>query len=204
MRTKQLYYVLIGLLLTALGGFAAVGYGANALMSGQAAKLSDLRADSKALDDQQTALVKDKQDIKDYSELNTIAKAIVPQDKDQAAAVLQIVKIAADSGIPKISSITFPSSNLGVAAGATLKTNTKSADLTQLTPVKNISGVYQLQITVTQSSSDKVSYNQFITFLTKLEQNRRTAQVSSIQVEPDSAQPNMVSFTLVINEFIKP
>ena len=76
--------------------------------------------------------------------------------------------------------------------------------ITQLTPVKGVAGVYSLQITITQAPKEPVSYNNFLTFLSKLEQNRRTAQVSSISVQPDSARPDLVSFTLVIDEYIKP
>jgi hypothetical protein len=67
-----------------------------------------------------------------------------------------------------------------------------------------MSGVYSLQITIQQTSEAAISYSQFLTFLDKLEQNRRTAQVTSIILQPDSTNPNMVAFTLTINEFIKP
>jgi hypothetical protein len=200
MKAKQLSYVLIGLLVIALAGFVGVAYGANKLMSGEATKLSKLRADSAALDTQQISLTKNKLDIAKYGDLNTIAETIVPQDKDQAEAVREIVNLATQSGIAKLSSINFPTSTLGTASPGT-HTN---PNLTQLLPIKGISGVYGLQITVTQSSSDMVSYDQFITFLTKLEQNRRTAQVSSITVQPNAQNPSQVAFTLIINEFIKP
>ena len=50
-----------------------------------------------------------------YSPLEKIAKIVVPQDKDQAKAVLEIVKIAGESGI-KPTAINFPVSTLGNAA----------------------------------------------------------------------------------------
>ncbi|HSX30996.1 MAG TPA: hypothetical protein VLE99_03705 [Candidatus Saccharimonadales bacterium] len=200
MKAKQLHILLIALLVLGLAGFGAVGYGANKLLSSQAAKLSTLRADSSAADSLQTSLAKNKQDITKYSDLDTIAETVVPQDKDQAEAIREIVNLAGESGIDKLSSVTFPTSELG-ATGAGAKSN---PNLTQLTPVKGISGVYELQITVTQTSADEVSYSAFTNFLSKLEQNRRTAQVSSITVQPDAAKPGLVSFNLVINEFIKP
>jgi len=200
MKAKQMYGVLIALLTLSVAGFFGIAYGANQLMGAQATKLSKLRADSAALDTQQTTLAKNKRDIAKYSDLNTIAETIVPQDKDQAEAVLEIVNLAAQSGIGKLSSITFPSSNLGTTSiGAHTNPN-----LTQLTPVKGTVGVYQLQITVAQTSTDAIPYGQFTTFLTKLEQNRRTAQVSGITVQPNADNLNNVAFTLTINEFIKP
>lgn len=200
MKAKQLFFVLLAALVLLLAGFIGVGYGANKLMDGQATKLSKLRADSQALDAEQTGLVKNRQDIAKYSDLNAIAESVVPQDKDQAEAVREIVNLAAQSGIGKLSSITFPTSTLGTTGAA----SSNNPNLTQLTPVKGIPGVYQLQITILQTTTDEVPYSQFITFLGKLEQNRRTAQVASINVQPDVQSPSQVAFTLVINEFIKP
>lgn len=199
MKAKQLYFLLVALCCVGVIALLSVGYGANKLLGRQAHKLSDLRADNGAAELQQSSLLEDKKDIAKYSELNTIAESVVPQDKDQAEAVRQIVNIAAASGIPDLSSITFPTSTLGVTTSGAPQPN-----LTQLTPVQGISGVYNLQITVSQAASNTVPYSSFLSFLTGLEQNRRTAQVTSITAQPDPKQPNNVSFTLVINEFIKP
>jgi len=199
MKAKQLYFVLIAAVVLGLASFVGIGYGADKLMGMQAKKLSKLRADSAALDTVQVSLTKNKKDIAQYSELNAIAKSIVPQDKDQAQAVREIVNLAAQSGIAKLTSITFPVSTLGNGgAGAT------NPDLTQLTPVKGISGVYELPITITQATTDSVPYSQFVTFLGKLEKNRRTAQVNGITIDPDDTHPGRIAFVLTIKEFIKP
>lgn len=198
MDSKKLHMVLVcGLVLLGIGIFAGA-YEANALLVKKSHDLADLKTTDQATIQQKTKLIQDKKDIAKYDELNTIAKTVVPQDKDQAEAVREIVKLANQSGIPKLSSIAFPPSTLG---GAKVKTST---GLTQVTPVKGIPGVYDLQITITQSNTDLVSYNNFTTFLSKLEQNRRTAQVSNINVQPNPKDPNQVAFTLVIDEFIKP
>ena len=200
MKAKHLYYVLMGSTAIALLCLVAVGYGTDTLLSRQAQKLADLRALSDAGTQQQTAIVKDKQDVAQYSELNTIARSIVPQDKDQAETVQQINKIAEDSGISKITSITFPTSSLGVANGGTAA----KVGLTQLTPVAGITGVYNMQITISVSQTDSVPYDNFINLLTSLENNRRTAEVTSVSVTPDPAHIGRIAFTLVVNEFIKP
>lgn len=199
MKAKQLYFLLIGCGFLAACAFFAVAFGADKLLGQQANKLSTLRALSDAAQAQQNSLLQDKKDIAKYSDLNTIAASIVPQDKDQAQAVQQIVDIAAASGIAKLSSITFPASTLGVTGAGSSKPN-----LTQLTPVQGIGGIYNLTITITQSASDTVPYNNFLSFLSGLEKNRRTAEVTSVTVQPDPKNPGQVSFTLIINEFIKP
>jgi hypothetical protein len=198
MNSKKLHFVLVALLVLLGIGLVVSAREANALLGSRSNTLAGLKASNQATTAQKAQLTKDKQDIASYTELNKIAKSVVPQDKDQAEAVRQIVKLASQSGISQLSSISFPASTLG---GAKLKTPN---GLTQVTPVKGIPGVYDLQITITQSSSAEVSYNSFTSFLRKLEQNRRTAQVTSISVEPDQKSANMVAFTLVIDEFIKP
>lgn len=198
MKPKQLYFALIATLVLLVAGFGGLAYGTNTLLSSQASKLSKLRADSDVASSLQATLTKNKQDIAKYSELNTIAETIVPQDKDQAEAVREIVNLAAQSGISKLSSISFPSSTLGAVLG---NTNSK---ITQLVPVKGMSGVYNLPITVSQDASSHITYSQLTTFLSKLEQNRRTAQVSSLSIQPDAEDPNLVAFTLIMNEYIKP
>jgi hypothetical protein len=200
MNSKGLYYGLVGLLVVLGLSTLVTAREANVMLENQSKTLVTLKAKNQATINQQTQLVNDKKDIATYTDLNNIAKSVVPQDKDQAEAVREIVDLASQSGISELSSITFPSSALGTAQ---VKSN-NNPSLTQVTPVKAIPGVYDLQITVTQANTALVPYNNFITFLSKLEQNRRTAQVSNINVQPDQLNPDMVAFTLVIDEFIKP
>jgi hypothetical protein len=198
MNSKTLFSVLVVVLVLLGGGILAAAYEASNLLEKRSAMLAGLKATDQAETAKKAQLVKNKKDIVTYAELNQIAKTVVPQDKDQAEAVREIVNLAGKSGISKLSSISFPPSTLG---GAKVRT---AHGLTQLTAVKGIPGVYNLQITVTQADSDPVPYSSFTDFLSRLEQNRRTAQVSSITVQPNPKSPNLVSFTLVVNEFIKP
>ncbi len=200
MDNKRLNMLLIATALILAFGLLGSGILANRLLTAKSAELSKLKAQSQVASDLQEALKKNKADITRYAELNQIAKSVVPQDKDQAQTVGEIVKIATDSGIPKLTSITFPASTLGSSAPGTKA----PTGLTQVTPVKGTSGVYLLPITITQDASSAVSYEKLITFLQKLENNRRTAQVSAINIQPDSKNPNLISFSLTVNEYIKP
>ena len=138
--------------------------------------------------------------VKTYAELEKIAKSVVPQDKDQAEAVREIVNIAAANGV-SLSTISFPASNLG---SLNAQATTTTTSLSQLQPVKNIPGVYQLQISVVGDPNKPVAYDKFISFLAALERNRRTAQVSTISIQPNLANRNLLTFTLSLNEYIKP
>ncbi|MEO6513639.1 MAG: hypothetical protein ABIR37_03040 [Candidatus Saccharimonadales bacterium] len=209
MSSKKLYFVLLGLILLLGIGTIAGAYETDQLLQQRSNLLVEQKAASVASENQQTQLAKNKKDITKYKDLNTIAKTIVPQDKDQAQAVLEIVRLAQQSNIPRLSSVTFPTSTLGAKplTGATATTTpvpTANNKLTQLIPVKGITGVYDLQITIQQSENAAVPYSTFIAFLQNLEQNRRTAQVSNISVTPSSKNPNLVAFTLIIDEYIKP
>ncbi len=197
MNSKKLHYILIGLLVLLGVGILVSAREADMLLEKQSNRLVGLKASMQATAAEKTQLIKNRQDVAKYQELNTIAKSVVPQDKDQAEAVRQIVNLAQQSNIPQLSSIAFPASTLGGPAKS-------SGKLTQVTPVKDIPGVYDLQLTVTQASDSEVPYSNFISFLSKLERNRRTAEVSSISIQPDPKTPSQVSFTLVIDEFIKP
>lgn len=201
MNSKRLYFLFIGVLVLLGCAFVGVGYGANQLLTAQATKLSKLKAQSQTNDTLQSVLNQNKKDIAKYASLNKIAQTIVPQDKDQAEAVREIVNLAAQSGIGRLSSITFPASTLGTPTPGVLGTGTK---LTQVLPVPGISGVYDLPIKVSQDASSPVYYSQLVAFIKRLEQNRRTAQVTSINIQPNQAAPNKVAFTLTIDEFIKP
>lgn len=206
MNAKRVFYLMIAALFILIAAIVGCTYTANTLLQERSAALTDLKLQSQVLDQQRTNLTKAKKDITKYTELEKIAKTIVPQDKDQAEVVREIVKLAGDSGF-KPSSITLPASNLGATkAGSpsTASSAASGANLTQLTPVKGNPGLYVLEITITQDTSSPVLYSQFIDFLSRLEQNRRTALVTSIVLQPSVNNRNMLSFTLTVNKYIKP
>jgi hypothetical protein len=214
MNSKRLHILLILSIIVALIGLVGGAYETNTLLSQQAEKLTALKAKSMALVEEQQILAKSKKDIKKYAELEKITRAIVPEDKNQAEAVGQIVKIAEDHDI-KLASITFPASSLGTTKTGTSasatglpatapKINPKTTGLSQLTPVPAITGVYLLIISVTSDPIQTVPYDNFIAFLSDLEHNRRTAQVSNIAITPDPLNRNKLSFTISLNEYIKP
>lgn len=196
MNSKQLYYVMLATIALMILGLLGGVYGVQKVLSGEATELVSARLQVAVLDNEQRELTQAKQDIKKYRELADIARSVVPQDKDQAQTIQQIVAIAKANGI-NLSSITFPSSTLGTAKGS-------DGNLSQLTPVKDIKGVYNLQLTVQSDPTHPVPYNQFLNFLDGLEHNRRTALVQSVTIQPNELNRNTLSFTLILDEYIKP
>ena len=112
MNSKRLYFGLIAGILLLLIALLVGAYTVNKQLTARATKLTDLKAKSAALAQEQIILKKAKSDIETYAELKKITQAIVPEDKSQAEAVREIVKIAGENGII-ISAISFPASNLG-------------------------------------------------------------------------------------------
>lgn len=209
MSSKRIFYVMA--FLTSFLGLSVIGtlVLSNQALHKQSDKLTDVKLTNRLLDEQQTALAAAKKSVQQYNDLEKIARTIVPQDKDQAKAVREIVKIASDSGI-KLSSISFPASTLGQVApkaapssdGTTPKVTTPS--VTQVKPVDGIPGVFVLEIAVQQDSTSPTTYANFLDFLHRLENNRRTAQVSSVTVQPTPKDRTKLTFSLSVNAYIKP
>jgi hypothetical protein len=213
MNPRRFFMVMLACL--SISGLLIVGavLGGNIVFKQQAKKLNDLKVQSKVIEDQQTSLIKAKKDIETYSELDTIAKSVVPQDKDQAKTVREITAIAAANHI-ELKAITFPASTLGQAvpkaakpaegeASSAPKTPTMPTTLTQAKVVDGIPGVYALEVTITSVEDRPILYGDFLAFLGDLESNRRTAHVEKININPTSDGRHL-SFVLTLNAYVKP
>jgi len=208
MTAKRFFFVMIGTVV--LLGVLIIGsaVGGNVLFKKQSAKLADLKAQNQVVEDQKVALIQARKDIEKYSELDSVAKAVVPQDKDQAKTVRELTKIANDSGI-KLKAITFTASSLGQRSATPAPTTgsgtaTPAApSITQVTPVPGIPGVFALEITISPVDQEPVPYYKFLEFLERLEGNRRTAHVNKITVSP-TENGSGVSFVLTLNAYVKP
>ena len=200
-----MHYVLVGaFIVLGLAGGATLLFG-DKMLAGTSAKLSNWRLQAQVLDNQQSALAQAKRDVAKYTPLNTIAQTVVPQEKNQALAVREIIGFAAQSKIT-ISSITFPASNLG-GTGLT-STGVKTTPIvspvpSQLTPAPGLSGIYVLPITVQSDITKPIGYAQLSTFLQALERNRHTAEVSQLTITPSDSGGKTLSFEVIINIYIK-
>ncbi len=187
--------IIIMLLATLIGSKSIVSQ-----LKTQASQLVSLKAKNQALETEKTNLAIANKEVQKYTPLEKIAESIVPQDKDQAETVREIVNIAAASNI-KLTSIDFPTSTLGQSS--TSKAAQQRILLSQLTPVKGIAKVYLLPIDVKDDQpADATTYANFYNFLTKLEQNRRTSEVTNLSIQPQS--DGLITFSLTINEYIRP
>jgi hypothetical protein len=215
MSPKRFFYIMVGAFSLSIIGGGAMLYFANATLEKRSGSVVDLKLESAEVEAQLSAYQAAKKDVQSYSYLNDIINSALPQDKDQARTVREIFQLASQSGI-SIKSVQFPSSTLGAvtaapAAGATTTpatTPTPTATITQAKPVTGLNGVYSIETVVTPYADDKtykVTYAQLITFLQKIESNRRAMQVANIQLNPlGQNSSDSISFTLTLNIFIRP
>jgi hypothetical protein len=210
---KQLRFILLGLLALSIVAFFALMVLGLKSLNAKSKELVDLKLKNKTLDAQLISLGVAKKQVEQYSYFNDVAKTVLPADKDQAKAVLTIFELAEEAKI-NIASITFPTSNLGGAAGSTSAAGSSSATaISQARPVEGISGLYSLQLTIVPETGPAVpaemavTYPKFLKFLKSIERDRRTAQITQVAVQPvtDQGAPSQaLSFILVVNIFIKP
>lgn len=198
MSSKRFFQILVGVIVLLAGVSIASVYYGQKMLAQKSTELDDLKVKTAALEQQERSLIQAKKEIEEYSLLETVAKSIVPQEKDQARTVREVVAIAEETGII-INNIAFPSSELGD------EKTTTDPNKTQLEKVEGIPGLSKLVLTI---AADQVSsdFPTIIEFLERLEQNRRTSAISSVIITPEggSESLNLFKLTLTIEVYIKP
>lgn len=209
--TRTLRTVLIGAVGVSVILFVVIAVLGLSKLSGKSKTMVNLKLQSQTANDQLSSLESSKKQVEKYSYFKSLAQTVIPSDKDQAEAVLAINQMANESGIA-IQSITFPASNLGASSGtATDATSSSSAKtaITQAKPVSGVSGLYSLELTITPESGNSVpadkqiTYDKMLKFLNLIENNRRTAQITQVNIQPGTSNQSF-TFSLIINIFIKP
>jgi hypothetical protein len=217
MSPRRFRLVLLGVLALCVIAFLLIFFAGVSLLKSKSQAMVDLKLKNKTADAQLTNLAISKKDIEKYSYFKDIARTVIPNDKDQAQAVLDIFQLAQQSGIG-IQSITFPISNLGLKTPTSSGTSTTGTDATsgsaaskaisQALPVSGIPGLYAIGLTIAPSNgptvpaAQQVTYPKMLDFLSRIENNRRTAQITQVNIQNGSTTG--LNFSLVINIFIKP
>ena len=174
----------------------------------------DLKSKNHMAEAQLSDLEISRKQIEKYSYFKSVAASVVPDDKDQAQAVLDISQMADQSGI-LLQAITFPTSTLGLKSTSSSSSSsslTSKNAISQAIPVKGSPGLYSLQLTITPRVDPDVPFNRQVTyakivdFLRRIENDRRTAQITQLTIQPpsDTSGSNQINFTLILNIFIKP
>ncbi len=208
MSSKKFYFLMLGIFGLSIIGGGTMLYLADKLLEKRSVDVVSLKLESRKLEEQQIAYSAAKKDVEKYSYLKEIIESALPRDKDQARSVREIFELAKQAGIT-IKSIQFPSSTLGAATSPKSSSATTAVvPITQAKAVEGLKGVYSIEAIVTPNADGKtykVTYDQLIDFLKKIETNRRAMQVASLQLTPQGeSTTDNISFSLTLNIFIKP
>lgn len=223
-KARNILFALLGLGIVL---FVAISFVGTSILSKKSREMVDLKVKSAVIDAQLINLSQAKKDVEKYKSFNNIAASVIPKDKNQVQAIADIFQIAKESGIA-LQSVSFPNSNLGskkpaTKAGTTdtnsttkqpasATTSTQSA-ISQAKPFSAVPGLYSLELTITPQVGDtvpppqQVTFPKFIDFLSSIENNRRTAQITRVSIQPVNSAggtTDLINFTLVLNVFIKP
>ncbi len=215
MSQSRIRLVLIGALAGASLVFFIIVFVGLGILSVKSQRLIQLKQQVRTADFQSSNLAASKKQVEQYAYFNDIAKSVLPSDKDQAQAVLDIFSLADQSGIA-IASISFPASSLGAKATTPASSNAATAPpasaISQAKLVEGIAGLYSLELTISPQTgpgvpdAKRVTYSKLLDFLSRIEHNRRTAQITQVNIQPQGSggTGQLINFTMTINIFIKP
>lgn len=219
--SRMLRLILLGSLGLSILFFVLVLFAGSSTLGNESKKMVDLKVKSQSTQAQLDNLEQAKKQVEAYSFFKDVAQTVIPNDKDQAADVVEINNMAEESGIA-IQSITFPASTLGLTTSTTTATtqpqdatssSSTSKAISQAKPVTGIPGLYSLELTITPESdintpaNKQITYAKMLDFLNRIEDNRHTAQITSVIISPagtiNGGNKNF-TFSLTTNIFIKP
>lgn len=224
MSGKKTRNLLLALLILGILVFVAVSFIGTSILSDKSREMVELKTKSSNIDAQLVNLSRAKKDVEKYKSFNDIAALVIPKDKNQVEAIADIFQIAQETGIT-LQSVAFPNSTLGTKPTATATPATPSTEqavtaptapqtvISQAKPFPAVPGLYSLELTITPLSDEfmprdkQVTYAKFINFLSAIENNRRTAQIVQVTIQPISTTTganDLINFTLTLNIFIKP
>lgn len=204
MNSKRFYFVLLACIVILAALFVGGAYQSTKLLQKEGDTLVKKKLEKTVLDKKIDNLHKSKRSLTELQNLSQLTSSIIPKDKDQARTIVEIDNLAKAANI-KLGSIEFPASNLGNVTKQGKKSNTVTDNtLTQLTELSDLKGVYVMDVTINSVSKSPVPYSRLIAFLEGLEKNRRTAQVVSVSITPDTDDINNVSFNIILQAYVKP
>jgi hypothetical protein len=213
--SKRLRLVLIALIALGAVLFVAICILGLSKLEEKSKEVVEWKLKSRTVEAQQANFAQAKIDVEKYGYFKQVAKTVIPADKDQAQAVLDIFQLADQSGIA-LQSVTFAASTLGAkptSTGSASSAATTQAALSQAQPVEGIKGLYSLELTITPDlgaqvpANKRATYAKLLDFLQRIERNRRTAQISQVTVQPQtdtSGNSQSINFSLTTSIFIKP
>jgi Tfp pilus assembly protein PilO len=172
---KKFFIVLVTTNVLLIGATIAVFTIASSIAQKQSQKIAQLKADDQTNEQALNYYKVLKSNLDANKDLAATVAKVLPADKDQSAAFADLDKISKNTGVP-IQQITFsPGTNKG--SGQTL------------TSPSGVKGVSVISVTM---SSGPTPYTNLLTFLKAIENTQRRMQVTSLNITPNSTNPNVL------------
>jgi Tfp pilus assembly protein PilO len=175
LNAKLLFWVLIAVNVLLIGATLVVFTQASSAGQKKSEKISEFKAEGQA-NDQLISYYKALQStLNTNQDLANIVDKILPADKDQSAALIDLDKFAKSNSVT-MQQISFsPGTNKGT--GKTL------------TSPSGVKGVSVITVAV---SCTTTPYENFINFLKTIETTQRRMQVTSLNITPNSTNPGLL------------
>lgn len=183
MKPKQLFFVMIGILLATIASSGAVYYFAKGNLDTSIQKISERTAELENFDEKARTRNEIQAVIKDLEERQILSKAtkLLPSSKSQAEAIQKLYDVFQSSNL-SLDTITFNSS--GSRLGQTSQSEATGID-----------GVLALPITLAFDSS--MPYSQAKQLILSLQDSSRHITITNLQV--NAAQNNQVNVSLSVS-----
>ena len=177
MTPQRIHQLLRSLLILLIGATFLGLYAANQKLTNIAEQTAKLKAETVINQQQLSIYQKTKAQVDSLNYVSDLANKVLPADKDQSAIVAEVSEFALRSGLT-ISQINFTDGTKPTTGG------TKNSLVIP-------KGVTVVPITVQLQSGAK--YDNLLTFLKTIEDNRRKSQVTNITLTPDSKDRSRLS-----------
>ena len=225
MSPKKLYFALLATITFMIIGSFGLVWEASNWLSKRGQSTVNLKLDILGLEQKQKAGIRATNDLLKYKQDIANLESVIPTQKDQVDALSQLIKIGDENGVT-FGSITFPSSELGnvvapkpvavttedtKATAPALTPSTTPAPqaapkktITQAKPVEGVPGLYEIQIALSdiaqKSTSKGLTYEQLLSLLRSIEQNKRIMQMNTISITPQkSTTDSSILYLLTIS-----
>lgn len=187
MTPKRVYFILLAVLILTVAGSAGAYYYADRLLAQRATEISRLKAEHDIVELKISNARDAEKKIEELAFVAEIAEQVLPPEKLQSNVLGELVKFASDTGV-NLQSVAFSPTDAKA---------TSNIANSQTVPLEGVPGVSTLKTTITIS---RARYDQALSFLEKLESNRRKMQVDSINLSPTD---DTFSASIVLDIYVK-
>ena len=181
---RRIFYLLIAINIILVGAIAATFILANNIAGSKSKSIAYTKADIESNEQAISNLQTLERTVSQNKEIEEIAKKVLPQDKEQSAALAELDKFSKTSGVG-IKQISFtPGKGGGLVAPTSLK------------------GVSVISVNV---HCDAARYDQLLSLLKLIENNQRRMQVTSVALTPSEiTQGKLDKIDLALEIYLKP